>query len=323
MLDAREVVEAFALRNWSVRGDELTASCPFSENHPNGDKNPSFGVNLAHGVYHCFSCGESGTVEQLAERVLGMSRSDAVLLVYGRLGGSLVHGGERSDVVRHERSHVLCDTGAWVGDPTGYWKSRGIAQATVGEWGLGYDPASERVVIPVSVDGSVIGWTKRRTREDVEPKWVHSPGLDRANILFGLDRAEGDTCILVEAPLSAVMLWQQGWRCGVASFGCSLSQGQADLIRRRFREVVIDYDPDDAGRGGVARAVSMLSMFMSCKVVTVAVDDPAAQTREQNLESIESAVPWWAATKVYNNTVGARSERKGPKWRSSRLGAGR
>ena len=38
-----------------VKGDTLTGLCPFHH-----DKNPSFSVDLIHGKYHCFACGESG-----------------------------------------------------------------------------------------------------------------------------------------------------------------------------------------------------------------------------------------------------------------------
>lgn len=320
MWDASGIVDAFALRNWSVRGDELTASCPFVENHAHGDRNPSFGINLTNGVYHCFSCGESGNVEQLAQKVLGLSRADAIMLAYGRLGGSVVseHSERKHSVAKAE---LDADVDRWVGDPTGYWAGRGFTDESIGRFRLGYDPESRRVVVPITDHGVTVGWTKRRTDESVEPKWQHSYGLDRSEILFGLDSADGDVCILVEAPLSAIMLRQQGWGGAVASFGCSLSQGQADLIRGAFREVIIDYDPDDAGRSGASRAISMLSMFMPCKVVVDAVDDPAAQTTEQNSHSICSALPWWAAGVVYNNTKEERQSRKAGRWRSSRLGA--
>lgn len=47
----------------SVGKDEFKGHCPFTENHPNGDKNPSFSVNSQTGQYRCFSCDAKGNLK--------------------------------------------------------------------------------------------------------------------------------------------------------------------------------------------------------------------------------------------------------------------
>ncbi|MCH8273080.1 MAG: hypothetical protein IIB41_07480 [Candidatus Marinimicrobia bacterium] len=43
------------------RRDEFVCCCPFHE-----ERNPSFSLNMAKGVYYCFGCGASGSLSQLA-----------------------------------------------------------------------------------------------------------------------------------------------------------------------------------------------------------------------------------------------------------------
>ena len=54
------------LTNTKLKGSELWASCPMGTHQ---DKNPSFSINLTEGIFYCFTCQSSGTVDQLAIRM--------------------------------------------------------------------------------------------------------------------------------------------------------------------------------------------------------------------------------------------------------------
>jgi DNA primase len=296
MLDVQAVVNMLGLRNVSLRGDELSASCPFPENHHGGDANPSWGMNITTGLWSCFGCGEKGNLEQLIERVVGVDRLEAMRLAYGDLGldevQSLMSGEAVASVA--QMTPLQRDISSWATNEHPYWHGRGFNDETIGHWQLGYSPEMNRVTVPIWANREIVGWTARRVVETDEPKWRHSPGLSRQSLLFGADDADGDSCIVVEAPLSVVMLWQQGIRNAVATLGCKMSLGQADLIRSRFSNVLMFYDPDDAGRGGTRRAIDMLSPFVNVFCVRQTRDDPAAMTVEENSAALSDVVPSFA-----------------------------
>jgi hypothetical protein len=54
---AAKIAETLRARGYKTHKDWLNGPCLHPENHVNGDKNPSFGVNVHTGVGHCFSCG--------------------------------------------------------------------------------------------------------------------------------------------------------------------------------------------------------------------------------------------------------------------------
>ena len=54
------------LNNVSEKNGELWASCPMGIH---SDRTPSFSINLREGIFYCFSCQSSGTVNQLAAKM--------------------------------------------------------------------------------------------------------------------------------------------------------------------------------------------------------------------------------------------------------------
>lgn len=45
--------------------DQIMAFCPFHDNK----NTPAFTMNLSSGLYHCFSCGESGNLQMFLKKV--------------------------------------------------------------------------------------------------------------------------------------------------------------------------------------------------------------------------------------------------------------
>lgn len=294
-MSQNEIITTFGLRNATVSRDEILCSCPFSQNHPNGDRHPSFRLNSEKGVYICYACGERGNIIQLAERVLGMSPFEARSTFSADLTDEAVDGLMRPrGVERKVLTPLQADISRWVGNKHPYWRSRGFTDETVGKWQLGYDPAEDRVVVPVYFKGELMGWSKRAVDDVTLPKWKHSPDMPKSEILFGMDNFNGDSAVLVEAPLSVVMLDQYGVSNAVASFGCSLSGSQARLLRANYNNVLIFYDPDEPGRRGAVEAARKLEDFVDVYMVGDTRDDPAAMTLEENLDAIGSAMPLWA-----------------------------
>lgn len=291
----QEIVSLFNLRNVTMSGNQLSCSCPFTQNHFHGDRNPSFGINVDNGLWLCRSCGEKGNLPQLAEKVLGMDRYEAIRkfsvdLTPERIEQMVKDGYEPPKPM----TPLQMDISRWMGGSNEYWHFRGFNDATIGRWKLGYDSQSNRAVVPVYNDGDLVGWSKRAIDPDDQPKWMHSKSMEKSRILFGLDRVSSDAAIVVEAPLSVIMLDQYGVSNSVATFGCKMSDAQARMLRANFNTVMLWYDPDDAGQAGTRDAVDKLKDFVDVYVVPPTRDDPAAMSLDEDLAAIQSAQPLWA-----------------------------
>lgn len=293
----QKLMEVFDFRNSYVNGNELWASCPCPENHKHGDRKPSWSINLETMKHHCFSCGFSGDVVTLCMKEKNCTRSQAVHLLYGDISKvELLELLSGSEYQSQSVDPIERDISSWARNKHEYWHTRGFSDETIKKWQLGYDPQMNRVTVPIYFDKKLVGWTARATNNSTIPKWLHSKDLPREHILFGLDNKKTDSCILVEAPLSVIMLDQYGIGDVIASFGCQLSDGQARLIRANFDNVLIFYDPDPAGRYGTQRVISMLEPHCKVYVVRPTRDDPAAITKEECWQAIYKTpvTPSWA-----------------------------
>src|SRR5512138_2043523 len=62
-------------------GANYLGLCPF-----HGEKTPSFNVNPARGIFHCFGCGVGGNVVTFVMKMEGISFPEAVKLLAKRVG---------------------------------------------------------------------------------------------------------------------------------------------------------------------------------------------------------------------------------------------
>src|SRR5205814_2990502 len=87
--------------------------------------------------------------------------------------------------------------------------------------------------------------------------------FNKSRLLYNLHRSKDamrkiDRAILVEGYFDAIAIDHAGVPGVIASMGTSLTAGQASLLRRFTRHVVIAYDGDDAGRNATLRAAPVL-----------------------------------------------------------------
>lgn len=89
-------------------GKEYSACCPFHD-----ERSPSFSVNAAKGVYHCFGCGATGNAIKFVMDHLGVGFRDAVETINGRISLD-----SAEPVTRRERRIIVrCDLPGHVEDP--------------------------------------------------------------------------------------------------------------------------------------------------------------------------------------------------------------
>ena len=141
-----EVVSAYV--SLKRAGRNAVGLCPF-----HSEKTPSFTVSDERGLYHCFGCGESGTVFTFVMKMERLEFLDAVAQLAKRAGVALPERGSDDPVM--QRREQLYDANARAerffqetlasaaGAPARrYLSERGLRQDTIARYGLGFAPAT-------------------------------------------------------------------------------------------------------------------------------------------------------------------------------------
>jgi DNA primase len=147
-----------------------------------------------------------------------------------------------------------------------------------------YDRFRGRLMFPVEdLNGRVIAFGGRLIG-DGEPKYLNSPESDvyvKGRNLYALNRAKESIrkhgyAILVEGYFDLISLWNAGITHVVATLGTALTKDQIELIGRYATNVVVLFDPDEAGRKALARSLELfLAARLSARVLVLPEDlDP-------------------------------------------------
>ena len=171
--------------------------------------------------------------------------------------------------------------------------------------GATYDRFRDRVIFPIlDLSGRPIAFGGRTF--EGEPKYLNSPKtalFDKGDHLYGLSWARETmqkerTAVLVEGYTDVISLHLAGITNAVGSMGTSLTQGQAHLLGRFVKEVVISYDRDTAGGMASLRGMQILRNHgLSVRVVRLPEgDDPDSLVRREGAERmhqlIDAAAPF-------------------------------
>ena len=132
------------------------------------------------------------------------------------------------------------------------------------ENGKYYDAFRNRVIFPIfDTRNRVIGFGGR-VLDDSKPKYLNSPDspvFNKSRNLYFLNaarRSGKDFVILVEGYMDVIALAKNGYINTVATLGTALTTSQAKILSSEFKEVVICYDSDQAGRKATSRAIGIL-----------------------------------------------------------------
>ena len=128
-----------------------------------------------------------------------------------------------------------------------------------------FDRFRGRIMFPISdLNGNVIAFGGR-VLGDGEPKYMNSPETPvytKGRTLFGLyetrdDIRKKDSVVIVEGYFDFLALWIAGAKHVVASLGTALTRDQVELLKRFTRNVVLIFDPDEAGKSATERGLQL------------------------------------------------------------------
>ena len=252
----KAVVKEIGLRIISESNNNLVIYCPFHNN----THSPSFYISEENGAWLCFNpaCGETGNIIQLIKKVTGKNDFESIRLVSLKEAEGLDNFDEALNQMFEDKPDFVEFDQKKLDELTleltlnkqarEYFESRGINQASMTYFKLGYSEAQGMVIVPVhSPDGIPVGLVGRST---TEKKFKNSTNLPKNKTLFNIHRAKkiGDHVIIVESSFDAIRVHQSGFPNVVATLGGHISSDNINLLNRYFNRITIMTDADQAGR---------------------------------------------------------------------------
>ena len=246
----------------SRNGSNFMVSCPRPELHKNGDKNPSCSVDVSKGLVHCFVCGLSGNVYQIAKE-LGWppppGDSGSRLLNSGSLPLKMnPHPTRQQNSVSNdavERMHS-----ALAEEDRAYLRTeRQLTDEVIDRYQLGTD--GERLAIPIpESDGlyrDVRRWLPPEMRKYGEQKVLHWKRGFGAPRLFPCDQLRSNQLVLAEGELDALAAISNG----IAAI--TVTAGVQTWTTELFtclsgKTITVLSDNDGAGRKGAQKRIEAL-----------------------------------------------------------------
>lgn len=155
ILDSAQIVDVVGdFVTLKKRGANHIACCPF-----HNEKTPSFSVSASKGIYKCFGCGKSGTAVGFVMEHENMSYTEALKYLAKKYHIEVVEKEETAEEIAQRQKHEsLMLVSEYAGKffqesmntPEGqniayqYFRSRGLEDETIRNYGLGWAPLSRK-----------------------------------------------------------------------------------------------------------------------------------------------------------------------------------
>ncbi len=224
--------------------------CPFHNN----SRTPAAEIHKTNGMFYCFACQETKTLEEVIMQASGRSYFEAARLIDSKSETkNLVEELQQTldkkiEFKEYDLSIIdkLNESALNSARAANYYKSRKITKDSVIKYKLGYSEKQDMVTIPVySPDGLCLGFVGRSVEGKI---FKNTSGLPKSKTLFNLQRAKRyDKVFVVESSFDAIRLEQIGVHA-VATLGATISKEQRKLLKQYFNEVIVLGDNDEAGQ---------------------------------------------------------------------------
>ena len=235
--------------------DNIQVCCPY---HKDGqERRPSAGIKKSDGTFHCFTCGETHTLQEMISHCFG--RYDDIVGAFGwewLLKNFLTVSVEERksltlDFLRHSAdkpveyvSEEELDTYR-VYHP--YMWKRKMTPEVVDIFDIGYDKATKSITFPVR---DITGRCLFVARRSVVTKFFNYPAGAEKPVygLYELSQLENypTEVIICESMIDAIYFWTVG-KYAVALNGLGNELQFKQLKEMRCRKFILCTDSDDAG----------------------------------------------------------------------------
>jgi DNA primase len=137
--------------------------------------------------------------------------------------------------------------------------------------GSTYAAFRNRVMFPITNEaGRIIAFTGRTLAapgdEKAGPKYLNSPETPiytKGRVLFNLDKAKEairklDYVIVVEGNVDCITVFASGFQNVIATSGTAFTEVQVRLLARFTKNIVVNFDPDNAGANATEKSLALL-----------------------------------------------------------------
>jgi 5S rRNA maturation endonuclease (ribonuclease M5) len=281
-----------------TNGQEISGCCPVHEKRTGrADNSPSWSMNATSGLWICHSCGARGTLAGLVSELTGDTDSiNAVNQLLLETGLNRLTMPER---VEYKPEVDWLTYSRFEQPPTRVLVSRNIDPDVALAHGIKWNVLKKAWIIPiVSPFGELLGW-----QEKGKDWFKNEPaGVKKSVTLFGIERFQARTAVLVESPLDVVRFASafNGMQA-LATFGAHVSKEQMNILASSAERVIVAMDNDKAGIESGKYLFKNLPRFRGgifwlnyskteAKDIGDMTDDEV-----QHAVTEASVIPWWLA----------------------------
>jgi DNA primase len=239
-------------------GREVSGCCPVHEKRTGrADGSPSWSMNAETGLWICHSCGAKGTLASLVSELTG--NPDSVAAVNQLLIETGINRLTAPERVEYKPEVDWVSYSRYEHPPLSEIVKRNLDPDVALAHGVKWNVIKKAWVIPiVSPLGELMGWQEKGYNYfNNEPT-----GVKKSATLFGIERFQSRTAVLVESPLDVVRFASSfGGMQALASFGAHVSKEQMTLLSTVADRVIIALDHDKAGTESAKTLFKTLPRF--------------------------------------------------------------
>lgn len=263
-----ELNEIYLFKQIKDLPDDMMVSCPF---HKDGqEKKASCGIRKSDGWVHCFSCGESCSLEQMISRCFGhddfgqyglswLQRNFLGIIADSRNINIDLSRDNDKELNFEYITEAELDTYRYYHP---YMFKRKLTEDIINKFDIGFDKETNCITFPVKDEKGNCLFIARRS---VTSKFFsYPPKVEKP--VYGLFELSPniDTIIVCESMINALTCWVYG-KEAVALNGTGTSYQINQLKKIKCRKIILALDPDNAGRRGTIKLKEALSKY---KIVT-------------------------------------------------------
>jgi hypothetical protein len=214
-------------------------------------------MNAETGLWICHSCGAKGTLASLVSELTG--NPDSVAAVNQLLIETGINRLTAPERVDYKPEVDWVSYSRYEHPPLSEIVKRNLDPDVALAHGVKWNVIKKAWVIPiVSPLGELMGWQEKGYNYfNNEPT-----GVKKSATLFGIERFQSRTAVLVESPLDVVRFASSfGGMQALASFGAHVSKEQMTLLSTVADRVIIALDHDKAGTESAKTLFKTLPRF--------------------------------------------------------------
>ena len=260
-----EINEIYLFNQIKELPDDLMVSCPF---HKNGqERKASCGIRKEDGWVHCFSCGESCSLEQMISRCFNVND-------FGQYGLNWLKNNFLGDILADRKLYINLDRKSVKTDSNKnyidekelvnyryihpYMYERKMTDEVIEIFDIGYDKNTNCITFPVRDKNGNCLFIARRS---VNSKWFNYPNNVEKPIygiyeLYQLKEFPKEI-IVCESMINCITVWVYG-KYAIALNGTGSANQLEELKKLSCRKLILGLDPDKAGENGTMKIFNKL-----------------------------------------------------------------